>query len=177
MSDSPERVLTAQELSFYLKLPLSTVYALTKKGVLRGVKFGKHWRYLEREVKEYLSRASHFPNSSRPAIFDDRRKHPRINCALRARLIPILYYGGDTEQAGAIQNLSAGGALFTTGGATADFSIGDPVKLVFDLSGPASRPLEVNGRIVRLAGGKNTCGIKFKTLPPQDAEEIHQYVG
>ncbi len=188
---SPERVMTALELSFYLKLPLSTVYSLTKKGIIHGVKFGKHWRYLEREIQEYLLRHSRFPSNPQPA---ERRAYPRINCMLRAQLVPILYYNGDTERGGAIRNLSAGGALFVpqglsrsyrkksidgiaTGGASADFSVGDPVKLIFNLPGPAPRPLEVNGRIVRLAGGKNTCGIKFKTLPPQDAEEIHQYVG
>lgn len=189
--------MTAQELSFYLKIPLSTVYSLTKRGIIHGVKFGKHWRYLEREIQEYLLRASRFSSGPYPTAPAERRTHPRINCSIRAHLVPILYYNGDTEQGGAIRNLSAGGALFATDGASADFSIGDPVKLIFNLpisermskssrevldasassASCATRPLEVNGRIVRLAGGKNTCGIKFKTLPPQDAEEIYQYVG
>ncbi len=174
---SSERIMTAQELSFYLKLPLSTVYFLTKKGIIHGVKFGKHWRYLEREIQEYLLRNSRFSSNPHPTAPAERRAHPRVNCSLRARLVPVLYYNGDVEQSGAVRNLSAGGALFATDGVQADFSIGDPIKLVFDLPEPASRSLEVNGRIVRLAGGKNTCGIKFKTLLPQDAEEINQYVG
>ena len=46
--------MTAQEVGDFLKIPLSTVYALTKRGTLRGVKFGKHWRYVEGEIHNYL---------------------------------------------------------------------------------------------------------------------------
>lgn len=48
------RVMTAQEVGDYLRLPLSTVYSLTKRGILKGAKFGKHWRYLESEIHAYL---------------------------------------------------------------------------------------------------------------------------
>ncbi len=48
------KILTAQEVGDFLKLPLSTVYALTKRGVLRGIKLGKHWRYIEAEIHDHL---------------------------------------------------------------------------------------------------------------------------
>lgn len=177
---SSERVMTAQELSFYLKLPLSTVYALTKKGIIRGVKFGKHWRYLEREIQEYLLRSSRFSSNPHPLVPSERREHPRINCSLHAELVPILYYNGAVEKTGLVQNLSAGGALFTTDGTASDFSLGDPVKLIFDLPSQEPRKIEVNGRVVRHIGDKNgvrACAVKFKALSAQDAEEINQYVG
>ena len=34
------KVMTVKEVSEYLKIPLSTVYDLTKKGKLRAIKFG-----------------------------------------------------------------------------------------------------------------------------------------
>lgn len=48
------RVLTAKEVSDYLRIPLSTVYGLSKKGQLKGVKIGKHWRYLESVISGFL---------------------------------------------------------------------------------------------------------------------------
>lgn len=51
---SGKRIMTIKELSDYLRIPLSTIYDLTKKGKIRGVKFGKHWRFLEDEILDYL---------------------------------------------------------------------------------------------------------------------------
>ncbi len=48
------RVLTIQEVSTFLRLPLSTVYLLAKKGKLSGGKFGKHWRFDEQDILDYL---------------------------------------------------------------------------------------------------------------------------
>ena len=48
------RVMTIQEVSTFLRLPLSTVYLLAKKGKLKGGKFGKHWRFDEQNILDYL---------------------------------------------------------------------------------------------------------------------------
>ena len=45
-----KRVMTAQEVSEHLRIPLSTLYGLSKKGKIPGIKLGKHWRYLESDI-------------------------------------------------------------------------------------------------------------------------------
>ena len=47
-------VMTIQEVSAFLRLPLSTVYLLAKKGKLGGGKFGKHWRFDKETILHYL---------------------------------------------------------------------------------------------------------------------------
>ncbi len=51
-------VMTAQEVSDFLRVPLSTVWTLTKKRKLRGVKVGKHWRYLQEDILDFMRRAA-----------------------------------------------------------------------------------------------------------------------
>ena len=48
------RVMTIGEVSEYLRIPISTVYSLAQKGKLKGVKAGRHWRFLEEEIVNYL---------------------------------------------------------------------------------------------------------------------------
>ena len=48
------RVMTIQEVSVFLRIPLSTVYLLAKKGKLKGGKFGRHWRFDEQDILDYL---------------------------------------------------------------------------------------------------------------------------
>ncbi len=38
-------VLTIQDVSAYLRLPVSTVYRLARRGELPGHKVGRHWRF------------------------------------------------------------------------------------------------------------------------------------
>ena len=45
-----QRVMTAQEVSVHLRIPLSTLYGLSKRGKIPGIKLGKHWRYLESDI-------------------------------------------------------------------------------------------------------------------------------
>lgn len=49
-----KRVLSIKEVSEFLKIPLSTIYELAQKGKLRGVKFGRHWRFLEDDILNYF---------------------------------------------------------------------------------------------------------------------------
>ena len=45
-----DRGMTAQEVSEHLRIPLSSLYSLTKKGKIPAIKLGKHWRYLESDI-------------------------------------------------------------------------------------------------------------------------------
>lgn len=46
--------LTAEEVSEYLRLPLSTVYKLTQDKRLPGFKVGKHWRFRREAINEWI---------------------------------------------------------------------------------------------------------------------------
>lgn len=50
IGDNGKRVMTAQEVSEHLRIPLSTIYNLTKRGKIPAIKLGKHWRYLESDI-------------------------------------------------------------------------------------------------------------------------------
>ena len=48
------RVMTINKVSVFLRIPISTIYLLAKQGKLKGAKFGKHWRFLEGDILNYL---------------------------------------------------------------------------------------------------------------------------
>ena len=56
---STHRIMTIQEVSDFLRLPVSTIYMLAKKGKLKGAKFGKQWRFLEQDIIQYIRSAGH----------------------------------------------------------------------------------------------------------------------
>jgi len=43
-------ILTAKETSNILRVPLSTLYRLTKTGRIKGFKIGRQWRYKKEDV-------------------------------------------------------------------------------------------------------------------------------
>ncbi len=45
-----DEVLNIKEVSQYLKIPVSTVYKLVQDGKMPAVKFGKHWRFLKKDL-------------------------------------------------------------------------------------------------------------------------------
>ena len=49
-----KKIMSIKEVSDFLKIPLSTIYELAQKGKLRGVKFGRHWRFLEDDILNYF---------------------------------------------------------------------------------------------------------------------------
>ena len=48
------RVMTIKEVSHFLKIPISTIYFLAQKGKIKGAKFGKHWRFIQQDIVDYL---------------------------------------------------------------------------------------------------------------------------
>ncbi|MDM8516192.1 helix-turn-helix domain-containing protein [Desulfobacterales bacterium HSG16] len=55
--DNNDQIFTIQELSKYLKIPLSTLYKLAQEGKLPGQKIGKHWRFRKKAVDRWLENA------------------------------------------------------------------------------------------------------------------------
>ena len=48
------KIMSIQEVSEYLNIPVSTVYYLAQKGKIKGAKFGRHWRFLEEGILDSL---------------------------------------------------------------------------------------------------------------------------
>ncbi len=46
-----DEILNVKEVSQYLKIPVSTVYKLVQDGKVPAVKFGKHWRFLKKDIE------------------------------------------------------------------------------------------------------------------------------
>jgi len=58
MGDS--EILTVMDVARFLRVPKSTVYKLARVGELPASKIGKHWRFLRRDIHEWLrTRSQH----------------------------------------------------------------------------------------------------------------------
>ena len=53
MADTDE-FWTAEEVSVYLRIPLSTIYKLAQDKILPGFKVGKHWRFRSEKIKQWI---------------------------------------------------------------------------------------------------------------------------
>ena len=51
---TPHDVMTPGEVAEMLRLPLSTVYELARRGVIPGRRFGRAWRFLRPSIEEML---------------------------------------------------------------------------------------------------------------------------
>ena len=47
-------ILTVMEVAKFLRVPKSTVYKLARAGELPASKIGKHWRFLRRDIHEWM---------------------------------------------------------------------------------------------------------------------------
>lgn len=47
-------ILTVEEVARFLRVPKSTVYKLARVGELPASKIGKHWRFLRRDLHQWL---------------------------------------------------------------------------------------------------------------------------
>ena len=56
---APGEVLTVPDVARYLKLPISTIYALAQEGQLPGRKIGRQWRFYKPLLDAWLQ---HPPN-------------------------------------------------------------------------------------------------------------------
>jgi len=55
-------LLTAKETSDMLRVPLSTLYRLTKQGQIKGFKIGKQWRYKKDDIFVHFNAGINFDN-------------------------------------------------------------------------------------------------------------------
>lgn len=47
-------ILTVRDVARFLRVPKSTVYKLARVGELPASKIGKHWRFLRRDIHEWM---------------------------------------------------------------------------------------------------------------------------
>ena len=60
VSPSESEILTVSDVARFLRVPKSTVYKLARLGELPASKIGKHWRFLRRDIHEWIhSRTQH----------------------------------------------------------------------------------------------------------------------
>ena len=51
---SEAEILTVLEVAQFLRVPKSTVYKLARLGQLPASRIGKHWRFLRREIQDWM---------------------------------------------------------------------------------------------------------------------------
>lgn len=159
-----EKLMTALEVSRYLRVPLSTIYELAAKGKLRAVKFGRHWRFVEDDLKT---------NGNKPD--SEKREFARLNVEIPARLQGMLTHTRNIQIEGLIRNISEEGIFFVP--FHTDFNSGDPIQIQFVLPRSGTEPLTLDGRIVHLTHSKSGLGIKLKQLSRESREALRIYVG
>lgn len=152
-------LLTAKEASDILRVPLSTLYRLTKKGQIKGFKVGKQWRYKKEDIFVYFNAGVRFNDMA-----VERRQYQRIKCR-----IPCNF--------GIIRNISAGGVLVEAPQEPVNLIHNeDPVQLQFTIHlNDENMFVRSEARVVRIAN--NTLGIKFRDLSEEVRERVLDYVG
>jgi len=63
MDDFPQ-VLTIEEASKYLRIPLSTLYKLAQDGKIPCQKVGRHWRFRKETIDNWLDERLVLPNKA-----------------------------------------------------------------------------------------------------------------
>jgi excisionase family DNA binding protein len=53
-SSTDDEILTVMDVAQFLRVPKSTVYKLARVGELPASKIGKHWRFLRRDIHEWM---------------------------------------------------------------------------------------------------------------------------
>ncbi|MGA6828972.1 helix-turn-helix domain-containing protein [Nitrospira sp. NS4] len=53
-STTDGEIMTVTEVAQFLRVPKSTVYKLARIGELPASKIGKHWRFLRRDIHEWM---------------------------------------------------------------------------------------------------------------------------
>lgn len=166
--------MTIQEVKDYLRIPLSTVYELSRQKKIRAVKIGKHWRYLESDILAYLGVAQ-----TKFAAESEKRIHARINTQSPAVIKLLLPSKVELIVPARVQNLSAGGVLLKA--KSEGLKVGDPVEIQFEHPSDGNVEIVCSGRIVHerktVADESSEIGVKFRNLNRKDEETIRTYVG
>ena len=72
MDDFPQ-VLTIEEASKYLRIPLSTLYKLAQDGKIPCQKVGRHWRFRKETIDNWLDDT--IAKSKKQSPIDNEEQH------------------------------------------------------------------------------------------------------
>ena len=170
-SNGNQKVMKAEEVSRLLRMPLSTVYNLAAKGKIPAVKFGRQWRFLEKDILDYLS-GIHAQSNQAGTDLHEKREYPRMKAEIPAVISGGLSHTGEIHKEGTLLNISEGGAYFIP--TETGLGVGDPIRIGFSLP----NDMVIEGRIVHEnRNSKKGFGIKFRQLSHMIQEVIRAYVG
>ena len=65
MAQSPPDVMTIQETSQYLRIPISSLYKLAQSGKIPCQKVGRHWRFRRQAIDRWLDEFPMTENQSK----------------------------------------------------------------------------------------------------------------
>ena len=177
MDDNRENnFLTAGEISKCLRIPLNSIYRLTKRGIIKGVKIGKQWRYNKTDFEKYLageidSRNIHIEK------YKERRAYPRMNCNFKCKSeVKIIDQKDFFLTEGHISNISANGVFLVSNNLN-KINIGDPIDIDFDLTSDideVAHNIHVKGRVVRKT--YIGFGVKFRHIDENYKNLITEFV-
>jgi len=71
MPDNLPPVLTIDEASKYLRIPLSSLYKLAQDGKIPCQKVGRHWRFRKETIDHWLDQTSAITKNSKPVSVTD----------------------------------------------------------------------------------------------------------
>jgi len=54
VASTDHEILTVMDVAQFLRVPKSTVYKLARLGGLPASKIGKHWRFLRRDINQWM---------------------------------------------------------------------------------------------------------------------------
>lgn len=172
---SNEKFMTAYEVRKFLRIPLSTLYDLTRSGRIKAIKIGRHWRYLRDDIERYLISGANYSGKERFLEDPERRNYPRINCSISASLFVSISDIKDIKMDGNILNIGEGGVFVkdcNNLGLFSEIKSDDPITAGFSLE---KRMIYASGRVVRRQD--NGIVIKFRKMSEDVRKIITEYVG
>ncbi|MDP3919729.1 MAG: helix-turn-helix domain-containing protein [Candidatus Omnitrophota bacterium] len=181
MSVSNKKIMTAQEVSKYLRISLSTVHHLTRAGKIKSVKVGKQWQYDKADIDAYLESGYEFLLEKAAYGGDERRFYERIACMIQGFAVISSSPVKSWEANGNVLNFSKAGILFEVSdpymGTSPDLHVGAPVNVKLYLPSSDTAEYALEGSVAHCSpGSPSRFGMKFSDLDPELAEIIGQTV-
>jgi excisionase family DNA binding protein len=52
--NSKSTIMNVEEVSSWLRIPLSTLYGMCRRGEIPCIKIGKHWRFEQKHIEDWM---------------------------------------------------------------------------------------------------------------------------
>lgn len=160
-----DSIMNVNEVSLYLRIPCKTVYRLAKQGKIKGVKLGKHWRFLKEDIYYYLRYGRNKSTLLLPHKLVERRAYPRINCNFPCQYTINLLPFRNISSEGIVKDLCAEGIFLI--GQNEDINkieINDPIDLQFFLFLNNDQKVNVKAKCKVLRKTQDGFGVRFKEI-------------